>query len=187
MGPKIQWVQSYVTDNQIMCVYRAPNEAMVREHARKGGFPADKVSEIHTVIDPSTAEVAPTPRRGRSPSHPTVAVSLCPSEQKYGGLYSAGAPSICWSSRRSLSSPCTAWGISQRIRRSRPTHSSVGEGFSTRPVASRRADQGRGAPRHNREAKYYTLTAAGKRTLGAEVEDWQRFAAAVAMIIAARS
>lgn len=56
MGPQIQWVHSYVTADQIHCVYRAPNEEMVREHARQGGFPADRVSEIKTVIDPTTAE-----------------------------------------------------------------------------------------------------------------------------------
>jgi hypothetical protein len=56
MGPQIQWVQSYVTDDKINCVYIAPNEEMVREHARKGGFPANSVSEIKTVIDPTTAE-----------------------------------------------------------------------------------------------------------------------------------
>ena len=56
MGPKIQWVQSYVTGDQIFCVYRAPNEEMVREHARQGGFPADRVIEINTIIDPTTAE-----------------------------------------------------------------------------------------------------------------------------------
>ena len=56
MGPKIQWVHSYVTGDQIYCVYRAPNEEMVREHARQGGFPADRVLEIKTVIDPTTAE-----------------------------------------------------------------------------------------------------------------------------------
>jgi len=56
MGPQIQWVQSYVTGDQIYCVYRAPNEAMVREHARQGGFPADRVLEIGTIIDPTTAE-----------------------------------------------------------------------------------------------------------------------------------
>jgi hypothetical protein len=56
MGPKIQWVQSYVTGDRIYCVYRAPNEAMVREHAMKGGFPANRVMEIGTVIDPTTAE-----------------------------------------------------------------------------------------------------------------------------------
>ncbi len=52
LGPQIQWVHSYVTDNQIMCVYRAPNEDLLREHAHQGGFPADKISEIKTTIDP---------------------------------------------------------------------------------------------------------------------------------------
>jgi hypothetical protein len=56
LGPQIQWVQSYVTADQIHCIYRAPNEEMVREHARQGGFPADRVSEIRTIIDPTTAE-----------------------------------------------------------------------------------------------------------------------------------
>lgn len=56
MGPQIQWVHSYVTGDKIYCVYRAPNEAMVREHARQGGFPANRVSEVKSVIDPTTAE-----------------------------------------------------------------------------------------------------------------------------------
>src|SRR5438874_10533113 len=56
LGPQIQWVQSYVTDNKVYCVYIAPNEAMVREHARQGGFPANKVSEVREIIDPTTAE-----------------------------------------------------------------------------------------------------------------------------------
>jgi hypothetical protein len=56
LGPQIQWVQSYVTGDRITCVYIAPNEEMVREHARQGGFPADSVSEIRTIIDPTTAE-----------------------------------------------------------------------------------------------------------------------------------
>jgi hypothetical protein len=56
MGPEIQWVQSYVTDHKIYCVYIAPNEEMVREHAKQGGFPANRVSEIKQVIDPTTAE-----------------------------------------------------------------------------------------------------------------------------------
>ena len=56
LGPQIQWVQSYVTGDQFFCVYRAPNEEMVREHARLGGFPANKISEIKTIIDPTTAE-----------------------------------------------------------------------------------------------------------------------------------
>lgn len=56
LGPQIQWIQSYVTGDKIYCVYRAPNEEMVREHAKQGGFPANKISEITTVIDPTTAE-----------------------------------------------------------------------------------------------------------------------------------
>jgi hypothetical protein len=56
LGPQIQWIESYVTDDKIYCIYRAPNEEMVREHAKQGGFPANRVSEIKTVIDPSTAE-----------------------------------------------------------------------------------------------------------------------------------
>lgn len=56
MGPKIQWVQSYVTGDKIYCVYIAPNEAMVREHAQDGGFPANRISEVMIVIDPTTAE-----------------------------------------------------------------------------------------------------------------------------------
>lgn len=58
LGPQIQWVQSYVTGDKITCIYIAPNEEMVREHARQGGFPADRVSEIKTIIDPTTAEPA---------------------------------------------------------------------------------------------------------------------------------
>ena len=56
MGPQIQWIQSYVTGDKITCVYVAPNEAMIREHARKGGFPADAVLEVKAIIDPTTAE-----------------------------------------------------------------------------------------------------------------------------------
>ena len=56
LGPSITWVQSYVTDDKIYCVYIAPNEAMVREHAKLGGFPANKVSEVREMIDPTTAE-----------------------------------------------------------------------------------------------------------------------------------
>jgi hypothetical protein len=56
MGPQIQWVQSYVTDDKIYCVYVAPNEEAVREHAKQGGFPANKVSRVRSVIDPTTAE-----------------------------------------------------------------------------------------------------------------------------------
>lgn len=57
MGPEIQWVHSYVTDDKIYCLYVAPNEAMVREHAVKGGFPANRVSAVRATIDPTTAEV----------------------------------------------------------------------------------------------------------------------------------
>ena len=56
MGPAVQWVQSYVTDDTIYCVHVADNEELVREHARKGGFPADRIVEVATVIDPTTAE-----------------------------------------------------------------------------------------------------------------------------------
>jgi len=56
LGPQIQWVQSYVTGDKVYCVYIAPNEGMVREHARQGGFPANRVSEVASVIDPTTAE-----------------------------------------------------------------------------------------------------------------------------------
>lgn len=56
MGPQIQWLQSYVTGDKIYCVYIAPNEAAVREHAAKGGFPANRVSQVTSIIDPTTAE-----------------------------------------------------------------------------------------------------------------------------------
>jgi hypothetical protein len=56
MGPTIQWVHSYVTDDKVYCVYNAQNEAQVREHAKRGGFPADSVARVMSVIDPVTAE-----------------------------------------------------------------------------------------------------------------------------------
>jgi cell division inhibitor SulA len=56
LGPQIQWVQSYVTDDKITCVYIAPNADLIREHARQGGFSADAVLEIRTIIDPTTSE-----------------------------------------------------------------------------------------------------------------------------------
>ena len=56
LGPQIQWVESYVTDDKVYCVYIAPNEAMVREHAKQGGFPANRVSEVRRIIDPTTSE-----------------------------------------------------------------------------------------------------------------------------------
>jgi hypothetical protein len=58
MGPQIQWVQSFVTDEKVYCVYIAPNEAAVREHAQKGGFPANSVARVRRIIDPTTAEAA---------------------------------------------------------------------------------------------------------------------------------
>ena len=56
LGPQIQWVHSYVTGDKIYCVYIAPNEEIVRQHAQKGGFPANRISEVKTIIDPTTAE-----------------------------------------------------------------------------------------------------------------------------------
>lgn len=61
LGPDVQWVQSYVTGDRITCVYIAPSEELVREHARRGGFPADRVEEIRSIIDPTTAE-SPAPQ-----------------------------------------------------------------------------------------------------------------------------
>jgi hypothetical protein len=56
MGPQIQWVQSYVTDDKVYCVYIAPDEAAVREHARQGGFPANSVAQVRAIIDPTTGD-----------------------------------------------------------------------------------------------------------------------------------
>ena len=56
LGPEIQWVHSYVTADKIYCIYNAPNEQLIREHAQKGGFPANQISEVKTIIDPTTAE-----------------------------------------------------------------------------------------------------------------------------------
>ena len=56
LGPQIQWEHSYVTDDKIYCVYNAPNEEMVREHASQGGFPANRISQVRSLIDPTTAE-----------------------------------------------------------------------------------------------------------------------------------
>jgi cell division inhibitor SulA len=58
LGPQIQWVHSYVTGDAIYCIYIAPNAELIREHARRGGFPADQVLEIRNMIDPTTAEIA---------------------------------------------------------------------------------------------------------------------------------
>jgi hypothetical protein len=57
LGPEIQWVHSYVTQDKIYCIYIAPNEALIREHASQGGFPASRISEIKSMIDPTTADV----------------------------------------------------------------------------------------------------------------------------------
>ena len=56
LGPSIQWIQSFVTEDRITCIYIAPNVELIREHARRGGFPADRVLEVATIIDPVTAE-----------------------------------------------------------------------------------------------------------------------------------
>ena len=56
LGPQIQWIQSFVTEDKITCVYISPDPALIREHARLGGFPADRVLEVATIIDPTTAE-----------------------------------------------------------------------------------------------------------------------------------
>ena len=56
LGPQIQWVQSYVTDDKVYCLYIAPNKEILQEHAKQGGFPANRISEVKSVIDPTTAE-----------------------------------------------------------------------------------------------------------------------------------
>jgi hypothetical protein len=56
LGPQIQWIQSYVTEDKIYCVYVAPNEEIIRQHAQQGGFPANRISAVRMVIDPTTAE-----------------------------------------------------------------------------------------------------------------------------------
>jgi len=56
LGPQIQWIESYVTDDKIYCIYRAPSEELIRQHAKEGGFPANRISQIKSVIDPSTAD-----------------------------------------------------------------------------------------------------------------------------------
>jgi hypothetical protein len=56
LGPDIQWVQSYVTDDKVYCIYRAPSEDLIRQHAETAGFPANRISEVRAMIDPTTAE-----------------------------------------------------------------------------------------------------------------------------------
>lgn len=70
LGPHIEWVQSYVTDDKLYCIYRASGEDIIREHAQRGGFPIHKVSQVHAVIDPATAENGPSPMQpdGAQPS-----------------------------------------------------------------------------------------------------------------------
>jgi len=63
MGTSIQWVESYVTGDKVFCVYNAANEGLVREHAEKGGFPADSITEVKTIIDPTTADIWPSVRK----------------------------------------------------------------------------------------------------------------------------
>jgi cell division inhibitor SulA len=58
LGPQIQWIESYVMDDRIYCVYIAPNEELIREHARQGGFPANRISKVCMIINPTTAEQA---------------------------------------------------------------------------------------------------------------------------------
>jgi hypothetical protein len=58
LGPQIQWVESYVTDDKVYCVYIAPSEALIREHAQKGGFPANRISQVRSIIDPTTADAS---------------------------------------------------------------------------------------------------------------------------------
>jgi len=56
LGPQVQWLESFVTDDKVYCIYIAPDEATVREHAQRGGFPANRISEVRTMIDPTTSE-----------------------------------------------------------------------------------------------------------------------------------
>ena len=56
LGPQIQWVESFVTDDKIYCVYNAPNKELIEKHAQKGGFPANKISQVRRKIDPTSAE-----------------------------------------------------------------------------------------------------------------------------------
>lgn len=58
MGPKIQWVESFVTGDKVYCIYIAPDEGMIRQHAEQGGFPANRISRVHEIISPTTAEAS---------------------------------------------------------------------------------------------------------------------------------
>ena len=87
LGPQIQWLESYVTDDKLYCVYIAPDEKLVKEHARQGGFPADRISEVKSVIDPTTAEAnyrnySPTGCRASKPPAGTRTVDCQPGCQR---------------------------------------------------------------------------------------------------------
>jgi hypothetical protein len=72
LGPQIQWVESYVMDDRVYCVYIAANEELIREHARQGGFPANRISEVHAIIDPTTVSA------GRMPAGLTARMAMLP-------------------------------------------------------------------------------------------------------------
>jgi len=88
LGPSIQWVESFVTGDKIYCVYIAPNEEMVREHARQGGFPANRVSEVKRMIDPTTSERAAADMRAwpRAAGEASLAQKVYPRLNVYGIL-----------------------------------------------------------------------------------------------------
>lgn len=109
LGPQIQWVQSYVTDDKITCVYISPSEEMIREHARRAGLPADAVMEIRTIIDPTTAEAPKTTGRAtKSTGGVSAAVRSVP-------VLLAGLPSMvataCAPSSVEVVSPETAHAV----------------------------------------------------------------------------
>jgi len=78
LGPSIQWVQSYVTNDKVYCIYIAPNEALIREHAAQGGFPANRISEVKTIIDPTKAETKTCSPTARAASVLTLLGSVNP-------------------------------------------------------------------------------------------------------------
>ncbi len=79
LGPQIQWLQSYVTDNKVYCLYIAPDESTVREHARQGGFPANRILEVRSGIDPSTADGTEVEQSRKA----TAAPAYAPTEEVY--------------------------------------------------------------------------------------------------------
>src|SRR5207249_771642 len=136
LGPQIQWVQSYVTGDKVYCVYVAPSEELVRKHAQEGGFPANKISEIKNVIDPTTAEKrrrqrdagpvstrTPAPRRCRAvapltlfvlpptiTSHPAASVSR---QLRRPGVVASGLRPPAYDDHRRVApmSGCLAPGV----------------------------------------------------------------------------